>query len=93
MRELPPSLLRELVNVSNDEIEDGEIILVLKPGMDPDDPDAWARMPLPEMPEPPEPREWVVYADEPPEDALIGTLFADANPTAFVLPDGSREEA
>ena len=41
MRELPPALLRHLVNVTSDDVSGATLALVLKPGADPDDPDAW----------------------------------------------------
>ena len=41
MRELPPALLRHLVNVTNDDVSGATVGLVLKPGADPDDPDSW----------------------------------------------------
>jgi hypothetical protein len=41
MNELPPSLLRHLVNVTNDNVTGATFALVLKPGADPDDPDGW----------------------------------------------------
>jgi hypothetical protein len=34
----------------------------------------------------------IVFDDEPPTDGLfVGLVFIDADPRAFVLPDGSRE--
>jgi hypothetical protein len=41
MRETPAAILRQLANVTNDDVSGATFALVLKPGSDPDDPDAW----------------------------------------------------
>ena len=79
--ELAPVLLRHLVNVSDDNLDDIVAVLALRPGADPDDPDAWGLTPPPSS---------IFVGVEPPDDPEVGTGYADFLAIGFINPDGSR---
>lgn len=84
--ETPPRLFRHLVNGSHDAVEDAEQAIVLKPGADPDDPDAFGLGSVAAD------SGLVIVAEDAPPDAPIGTAWGDIDASSFVNSDGTRED-